>query len=406
LAHLNKNGSPDAAGNINMANLLNDGWTGAAAGPWSKSGSVDADYYYVQITRWTGSASNFPFINSTGYVKQLPAFAFNRPFSPLVANVLDDLTTQGKYARRIVQCTTTNNPTFTRGLVAKNVIDMNGKNVFTDSFDSSIPAYNTSGRWDPNKALAHGDIASNGTWVNVANATVKGNVSTGPSGNASLLNGTVGDAAFVSDPSNSGKIQAGHFHDDMNVEFPDVPLPLGSSGWTGLPSPNPQTIDGVSYKYVLNGGNYLINGSDTLSDKSMYISGNVSIRVDTRINLTGQDVIQVGPNANLKLYANCADVTVSGNGILNGGVATEFSLFGTPLCTSIALGGNSVFTGVIYAPNAALDLNGGGGSPNDFSGAAMVKSAKFNGHYKFHYDEALPKSPWWRGFTVTSWNER
>src|ERR1700704_4363743 len=46
MAHLNKNGSPDSGGNLNMANLANDGWTAtSASGPWFKWGALDRDYY-------------------------------------------------------------------------------------------------------------------------------------------------------------------------------------------------------------------------------------------------------------------------------------------------------------------------------------------------------------------------
>lgn len=417
LAHLNKNASPDAAGNFNPQ-LTADNWTPTADGGWSRLGSIRAvgatsdDYYYVKIAAWpTGGAqpSTFPFIYSTGYVHQVSAFAFNwqRGPGPFLAATLESLlgTNINKYSTRVVQATTTNVPTFTKGLVAKKSIDLNGNNIFTDSYNSTNPAYSTGGRWDPDKALDHGDIASNDTIinsVNIGNATIKGNVAVGPNGTVGIGNGVVGDASFVSNPANRGQIQAGHFRDDMNVEFPDVPLPSGSGGWTGLPSPNNTVIDGVTYNYVLTGGNYSVS---TLSSK-IYIQGNVQIRVNSGVSITGQDVIRLGTNATLKLYANCASVNVAGNGIVNPGNSTAFTLVGTPVCTSIALGGNADFTGMVYAPNADLALNGGGSGDSDFSGAAMVKSAKFNGHFKFHYDEALPKIGLWRGFVLTSWNER
>jgi hypothetical protein len=391
-----------------------DGWNAAPGGGWYRQGMLGEDGYYVKIAPWpTGAGvvpSVFPFIYSTGYVKQVSAFAFNRGTGPLIAaaTIFEELVAQGKMSKRVVEATTTNVPTFTKGLVTKGLIDLNGKNIFTDSYNSTNSAQSTGGRWDPSKALDHGDIASNDILINVGNATIKGNVATGPRGTANVGNGVVGDAAFVANmPANAGKIQAGHFRDDMNVEFIDPQVPSGSSVWLGLPSPNNTVIDGVTYQYVLpNGGQYLISGTDTLSSKGIYIAGNVQIRVDTRINMTGQDVIFVGPNGNLTLYANCADVNVGGNGIINPGFSTAMTLLGTTKCLNIALGGNGEFTGTIDAPNAHMDFNGGGSSSGDFSGAAKVKDAKFNGHYKFHFDEALPKIGRWRGFVLTSWNER
>jgi hypothetical protein len=418
LAHLNKNASPDAAGNFNPQ-LTADSWIADPDGGWHKLGSVGGDFYYVKISAWPTASSvpgTFPFVYSTGYVQQVSAFALNRLTGPFVASsVLDQLVAQGRFAKRIVEATTTNVPTFTKGLVTKKLIDLNGRNVFTDSYNSTNSAYSTNGRWDPTKALDHGDIASNDTIVNsvnIGNATVRGTVSVGPQGTVAIGSGVVGDASFVSDPANAGTIQAGHFRDDMNVEFVDPAVPVGSAGWTGLPSPFPTDFDadgdGVleRYQYVLNGGSYLISGTEQLSSKSILIMGNVQIRVDTRINLTGQDVIRLNTNATLKIYANCADVTISGNGVVNPGTSTSLQILGTPVCTSINLGGNAEFAGTIDAPNAHLDLNGSGASMNDFSGAAKVKSARFNGNFRFHYDEALPKIGAWRGFVLTSWNER
>jgi hypothetical protein len=50
-------------------------------------------------------------------------------------------------------------------------------------------------------------------------------------------------------------------------------------------------------------------------------------------------------------------------------------------------------------------MNGGGKTINDFTGAVVANSVKMNGHFNFHYDEALG------GFTgngrmlITSWDE-
>jgi hypothetical protein len=41
----------------------------------------------------------------------------------------------------------------------------------------------------------------------------------------------------------------------------------------------------------------------------------------------------------------------------------------------------------------------------DFTGAGIVKSATMNGHFNFHYDEALAKFGPDRGWFITSWNE-
>jgi hypothetical protein len=52
-----------------------------------------------------------------------------------------------------------------------------------------------------------------------------------------------------------------------------------------------------------------------------------------------------------------------------------------------------------------MTLNGSGAIEDDFIGAAVVKSADLNGHFKFHYDEALRVKGPPRGYIVTAWNE-
>lgn len=411
MAHLNKNGSPDAGGNLDLTKLNGDGWSGDKDSGWFKWRMLDGDVYLVKIDPWKGTTTNFPKVHATGLVAQLPAFALATPRSGFFFASLEDLIRSGRYTRRTVECTTTNNPTFSRGLVAKKIIDLNGKNIETDSYDSTNPLYSNNGRYDASKARDHGDIASNDTitnTVNVGNAKVKGTVSTGPKGTVAIgSQGVVGNAAYVNDPKNTGTIQPGHSKDDMNVEFPDVVMP--SVAWSTLPSSSSSstTINGRSYKYVLNGGDWRVTGGDLVD--SIYINGPVRLRVDTGIRYTGNEGITIGTNGSLKLYADCVDANIAGNGIVNEtGSAIQFYYFGTTKNRSLSLGGNADFTGVIYAPYADMALNGGGNPANynDFAGAAMVNSAKFNGHFKFHYDEALPRIGLWRGFVITSWNEK
>ncbi|HWY29655.1 MAG TPA: collagen-binding domain-containing protein, partial [Candidatus Acidoferrum sp.] len=82
----------------------------------------------------------------------------------------------------------------------------------------------------------------------------------------------------------------------------------------------------------------------------------------------------------------------------------NFYYFGLPGVNSITLGGNSVFVGAIYAPNASLTLNGGGGN-NGLDGAAIVASVTLNGHYDFHYDTSLATNQFSRGVIPISWQE-
>jgi hypothetical protein len=397
IAHLNKNGAPDDAGVVDLAKISNftDGWINdgapALTGPWHKSGVIDGDIYWVAISSWDGSTTRFPTISSTGYVRNLPAFAWKRSSGPfLAASLLES----GYFSKRMVECSVTNNPTFTKAIVAKHGIDLNGNNVFTDSYDSGIAGRNIAGRWHASIRRDRGDVASNDSATNiidVGNAEVWGRVATGPNGSVGWRNGAVGDAAWHNG-GNSG-IKPGFFSDDMNVEFTDVQLPSGSAGW--LP-PGSTT---------LTTGDYLIqnvNGNLTIAP-----GARVRIRVDAGWRFTGNECLTIGSNANVKIYLNCPSADIQGNGIINGaGTPSQCYIFGTSLLRSLDMGGNGEMTAVVYAPYADVTLHGGGSSDQDFSGAMVANTFRFVGHYTVHYDEALGRTGAWRGFTITSWNER
>jgi len=402
IAHLNKNGSPDSEGNVDLARLGTDGWNnnGSSTGPWYKFNWISGDFYMVSISSWNGTAAYMPSIMSTGWVKQMPAYALRGlrgSTGPMLAQANSEYT---GYSRRMVSCTTTNNPIFNKALVAKNGIDMNGNNVTVDSYDSSKPGRHINGRWNASIRRDKGDVASNDTvtnTVNVGNANIWGRVATGPMGTVSVgSNGKVGDSAWQT--GNSSGIKPGWATDDMNVEFPDVILPPGSGGW--LPP-----VGGPNY--VLTSGDYLLP-SGLLSGKiTIAPDAIVRLRVDGGVKFSGQDGLVISSNANLKLYLNCASATFTGQGIVNGtGTPKQCQIYGTTVLKDLDIGGNGELTCVVYAPYAAVKMHGGGNSDQDFSGAVIAQSFRFTGHYMVHYDESLGTSELWRGFTITSWNER
>ena len=50
-------------------------------------------------------------------------------------------------------------------------------------------------------------------------------------------------------------------------------------------------------------------------------------------------------------------------------------------------------------------MTGSGTEDTDFVGAAIANTARLNGHFNFHYDEALAKFGPARGFIITDWEE-
>ncbi len=413
IAHLNKNASADSGGTFSL-NLATDGWTAQDQGGWYKSGWVGDDYYYTTISEFTPGATGagtYPSIQSTGFVSQLPNWSFHRSAGPFFLAAVNLSPT---YSSRAVLAGTTNVPTFTKALVAKRGITMSGQNVRTDSFDSGIPAYNdgfghytnTPGKWKCN-----GDIASNDTITNtlaIGNANIFGRVATGPYGTVKLGSaGMVGDVAWQNDLLNAGKIKPGWSTDDMNMDFPSVVVPPSLYGAVP-PSGSSFTTNGVTYTMVLENGDYKIPNGQDLNGKVLVL-GTVRLLVagDSKIALSGgQDRLTLAPGAKIKVYADCVTASIGGNGVQNDGIASQFYYFGTDRNTSLSYGGNAAFTGVFYAPNADMSMGGGGNATIDFSGSAIAKTIKLTGNFTFHYDENLKRTGLYRGYILTSWDEK
>jgi hypothetical protein len=68
--------------------------------------------------------------------------------------------------------------------------------------------------------------------------------------------------------------------------------------------------------------------------------------------------------------------------------------------------GAADLTGIIYAPDAAFSMNGGGkSSTTDFIGARVTSTVNMNGRFNFHYDESLGDLIQSGGCQITSWSE-
>lgn len=148
------------------------------------------------------------------------------------------------------------------------------------------------------------------------------------------------------------------------------------------------------------GGDYEIG---TLNG-SVYIGANTRLYVTTTCNITG---LIIAPGVSFQLYSSAPTSKISGNTAVNSdGTADSFAFWGLPAVTNVSFSGNSSLTGTIYAPNADFSLNGTGNNTEiDFTGASITKSAKLNGHFNFHYDEALRRVGPFRGYIIDSWAE-
>ena len=151
-----------------------------------------------------------------------------------------------------------------------------------------------------------------------------------------------------------------------------------------------------SYQFVLGNGVYRINQVNG----DILVKGKATLIVEDRLTLQSAKIL---PDAQLIIYMLGQDATVKdiGNESTD---ALHFIYFGLPNNTSISMGGNAGFCGVLYAPAAYLNLNGGGADAVDFNGAIIARCVKVTGHYEFHFDEAVRRFGS-KGMIASSWDE-
>jgi hypothetical protein len=375
-----------------ITNLAGNGWTPTSDGWFQKSGNLGGGFGYVVRIEPVEP----PNILATGVA--------STPFGPGViaptsGAVLRALSDRENFVRRSVRVPTRRNHIFTHAMVAKETIDLAGRNITTDSFDSLDPMHSTGGKYDPIKRKDNGDVATNSRItdsLNIGNARIMGSVATGPGGSTAFsAHGSVGDTAWVA--SGQTGIQPGRDSGDMNASFPDVEAPFSG----GVIPPSGE-VDGKHYDYVLGDGDYYL--ADLTG--SMLVTGNARVYVRSRLNVGGEDHVMITPTANLQMFVAAPSASLGGSGVVNeNGSALSFQYYGLPTNTKLSFGGNAGFVGAIYAPQAYLHLGGGGEDTFDFAGSCIVDTIRMNGHFNFHYDEALKRIGPDHGYIADGWNE-
>jgi hypothetical protein len=275
-------------------------------------------------------------------------------------------------------------PVFAHALAAEGMIDPGG-GLTLDSFDSSNPNYSTNGQYDPSKANDDAEVATastSGNAIDIGNATIMGSVRTGPAGGVSLgPQGSVGSAAWVLNPNNSGRIEPGHMRQDMLIRYPDAHVPFNGGAFT----PGAGIVGGTNYTYVFQGFAYQMANLNLAGPSKAIVTSNATLYVVGNVTLTGDAAIYITPGASFKMYVG-GTASIGGQGIRNSGNATNLALYALATSTSLTLNlGTNDFAGTIYAPNADCTINGGG----DFTGAVVGRTITTSGLTGFHYDENL-----------------
>lgn len=361
-----------------MAHLHRNFPTNAESNGWFGSGTN------VVKWRWMGDGiylvfvggTNQPVIESYGYMR---------------------LPVNNTYISRRVRAQTVLTSVVTKVVFADETIKLNGFTMNTDSYDSRDTNYSTAtGQYDPTKNKDGGDVGTNSDEpgaFNAGNSQIYGTVSTGAGATVGVgAVGSIGSDAWHL--AGSAGIEPGWSNDDANVPMPAVQMPFTGGAFT----PSGGTVNGTNYDFVLGTGNYQLSSFRG----NVLVTGNAVLLVTDRVQFSGLDSIQIMPGASLKLYVAARDATIGGLGVINNsGLATSFIYYGLPSNESLSISGNGALAGLIYAPNAAVQLNGGG----NVYGAIMCKSASVNGAFSFHFDEALKDPKFMGRYTIVSWDE-
>ncbi len=345
---------------------------------WTRSGR-----YYVRM-RTLGDGYYYAMISTTA-PPAIVSIGFGR------------VPTQTNYTHRTVMVMS--RPSFYGcGLLSKNPITQVGA-VVADSFDSSNPLYSTGGQYDPAKRHDQVVVASlSGTpgAVNVGNANIYGSVATAPGGTVLVgANGVVGDLAYAGNKADLGTIEAGHTRNDLNATISDVGVPFTG----GYMTPSSGNLGGTNYTYLLGQGDYQSSALN-VGNGTMLVTGKARLYVKGTFTVGSTAEIVLAPGASLEVFVDGPDVNVGGKGVVNlTGLAKNFTLYGLPTCTSVAMGGNSTFIGTVYAPEALVSMKG---NPVVI-GAVVGNSIDMTGTADFHFDESL--SPPGETYRIANWEE-
>jgi hypothetical protein len=151
-------------------------------------------------------------------------------------------------------------------------------------------------------------------------------------------------------------------------------------------------------RYLYTAGSVSLAGSNTVS-----INGPVDLIITGDMSMGGSaGVTVVGPSASLGVYGY-GNLQIGGNGVTNAtNVPSNTSFYGVGGSgTSISVGGNGTFTGVINAPNANVTVAGNG----TINGAIIGNNVTFSGNATLHYDTQLGGTTGSPYYLVKTWVE-
>jgi Tfp pilus assembly protein PilV len=332
-------------------------------------------------------------------------------------------------------------PTWGNALYGFCSVTMTGSSgTCTDAFNSSLGAYGggnpsvASGQCDSTTASnvigAGASVGANGGVTLGSNVTVSGDVVIGTGGTSGCTaSGYSGSTSSVLGQVINGPYKAPPPTPTFRSDFPnDAPsyslssssvqvLPIGAT-WSSSQFPQTtgvtpatsspcmdSTCDGTSaHPYEISsismsggggGGNAplleLVGGSSPLNP--VYYDINSLSETQGQINVSGYVVINIKTS-----------LSIGGLGISNGvssSISPQAVVMNYAGTNSVSISGNGAVSALLNAPNATVNL-GGGGSGGYFVGAVQANNVSVQGGYPVHYDVQLSRAGGTMGVMVTS----
>lgn len=319
---------------------------------------------------------------------------------------------------------------FSNGLVARTSIVFNGTNTSVDSWNSD-PDNSAATAAVPYSAIVRNDNGSVGSIsvavdsVMIKQADIWGFVSTGGAdpttsvgtGGSILGSGSTYDPATWTSPT----VDPARVSTDFSANFDPVTAPVKTYVNLGGSINNDTVLPRGGDVPDADGNYYYSATSINLVNKYL----NVNSKVVLKLTNTSGTVVDVGggtgqinvlAGGSLALYTE-GDVKIAGQGVANGVDANgdgtlsdaeanqpiNFQIWGTKTSGTqdIKVAGNGVFSGVIYAPQGAVTVNGNG----SVGGSIVANTITMTGNANFHFDESLANFGGGNPFRVSKWKE-
>ena len=287
---------------------------------------------------------------------------------------------------------------FRLALLGDKRIDMSNLNIVVDSYDSRYSTKSTNGFYDVAKRQSNGDIATNGTVIDVGNAHIYGDASTN--------NGSVLRSDNV-----TGQIRNDFYQEFFKVTRPTM-TPTAGTPSTVTSTTSVAASAGDPTMVILSQIN--LSGTNTfhITGASNGSATYAQILVNGDARLSGQAQIILDPGVKVRMFV-VGDADLTGQGVANPNDPLSFQLYGVERLPdalggvstgNIKIAGNGGFRGAAYAPNYNITMVGGGTSDSIF-GAMVGRTITMTGVQSIHYDEAMGEGGLVADYRVISWFE-